>query len=716
MKLRGILITFSLLAFLSASAAGYLYYHSLRELALKEADRQASHHSEMARSYVSSYLAQNLKPVRTLAGLPELRESLEDQADESTAKATLSLEHFCKTLEADVCYLIDAQGDTVASSNHADSDSFVGKNYSFRPYFRQAMQGVAGIYMAKGITSTKRGIYYSHPVYGEKRGGLPIGAVVIKAPVETLERALVRTNGGIILLVDPNGIIFISNRNDWLFHSVGRLTPGQTRRIAETQQFGEGPFEWIGLEVQRDEALAVDQSGNRYLIHRMQVDEQRDWKIIYLSDFGGLYQGVSGPLGRIAGYIVLVFCGFIGLLVIFLNRRAEQEIARQKAIEEALREGEEKFSKVFSASPDGITISSLEEGRFIDANEAFLKATGYSREDVIGRTSCELAIWDNPRDRASLIERLDGCGNVRNMEFKIRSKSGEVRTILSSAEEIELGGQSYLLIISRDIGERKRLEEQLQQGQRLKSIGVLAGGVAHDFNNLLQIIQGFAELLFQAKTKEDPEYRKLEAIIKATQRGSELTRQMLTFSRHLETKRRHSDLNHAVEEVARLIEHIIPKKIEVKLQLASDLKLVDADPTQMEQIVMNLVLNAKDAMPEGGRIIIETRNVQLDEEHCRIYPLALPGEHVLLTVSDAGCGMDQETADCIFEPFYSTKGPGSGVGLGLSIVYGIVQSHQGHLLCYSQPGMGTTFRIYLPAIGSLENQPFINAVKSSASV
>lgn len=831
MKLRTILIVLPLLTFLSVSTGGYLYYHSLQELTFKEAEREASWHCEMARSYVSSYLSEHLKPARTLAGLSELSRALVESTDESLVKANCVLDHFCKTLEADVCYLIDDRGNTLASSNRADPDSFVGQNYSFRPYFQQALGGSPGIYMAKGVTSTRRGVYYSYPVYGEDRAN-PLGVAVIKAPLEVLERELSGIKGGIFLLVDSNGVIFLSNRDDWLFRSLGKIASEQAERIVQTRQFGKGPYEWIGLEM-KGGALAVDQAGHEYLVHRVEIETVPGWSVIHMSDFGEVYRQVAGPLGRIAGTIIFIFCGFVGGLVFFLHRRAGQEIVRQKASEQALKDGEEKLrmlidnlpniifqgyqdwsieffddkieqitgykkeefnarkvkwvdlvveedlpammdsflsarkgkssymreyrirtrggeilwiqegsqiaydengnmkfvagaflnitdcrraedalresreklSKAFSASPDGITIATLAEGRFIDANEAFLKATGYEREELIGRTSSEVGIWDDPQDRTLLVRMLEESGSVRNLELKLRKKSGEVRTTLCSSDVIELGGQACSLVITRDITEHKRLEEQLRQGQKLKSIGVLAGGVAHDFNNLLQIIQGYAELLFLFKTPEDPEYRKLEGIIQAARRGGDLTQQMLTFSRKLETKRRPIDLNQVVNQVVKLVEHVIPKKIEIKPQLASRLKVISADPIQIEQVIMNLVVNSKDALPDGGKIIIETRNTTLDEEHCRTYPMSRPGDYVLLSVSDTGSGMDRDTLDCIFEPFYSTKGTASATGLGLAIVYGIVQSHEGHVICYSEPGMGTTFKIFLPAIELGEDLP-----------
>jgi CheY-like chemotaxis protein len=236
----------------------------------------------------------------------------------------------------------------------------------------------------------------------------------------------------------------------------------------------------------------------------------------------------------------------------------------------------------------------------------------------------------------------------------------------------------------------------------MEAVGTLAGGIAHDFNNLLQAVQGYAQLLQMRKGKEESGQRELSQIIRAAERGADLTQQLLTFSRKVESELRPIDLNQEVESVRLLLERTIPKMIQMEFRLAEDLKIVNADPGQVEQILINLAVNAKDAMPEGGKFIVETANVSLDENYCMIHPEAQPGKYVQLTVSDTGHGMNRKTLEHIFEPFYTTKETGKGTGLGLATVYGIVKSHKGHLTCYSEPDEGTTFKIYFPAIQSMD--------------
>ena len=250
---------------------------------------------------------------------------------------------------------------------------------------------------------------------------------------------------------------------------------------------------------------------------------------------------------------------------------------------------------------------------------------------------------------------------------------------------------------ARNITERKHLEERLRQAVKMEAIGTLAGGLAHDFNNLLQVVLGYAELILLGKEKQDKDYQKARLIYGAATRGRDLVNRILTFSRRVETKPRTINLNDELKQVEHLLGRTIPKMIDIELRLANNLRLINADPTQIEQIILNLALNAAHAMPEGGKLVFETKNVGLDEEYCRTHLETRPGEYVLLTVSDTGHGMEKEILDRVFEPFFTTKQRGQGTGLGLSMVFGIIKSHGGCISCHSQPGAGTVFKIYFPA-------------------
>ena len=245
--------------------------------------------------------------------------------------------------------------------------------------------------------------------------------------------------------------------------------------------------------------------------------------------------------------------------------------------------------------------------------------------------------------------------------------------------------------------ERENLRAQLLQAQKMEAIGTLAGGIAHDFNNLLTVVMGFSELLLAEKDEKHPEYDDLQKIFHAAKNGAELVQRLLMFSRKSEPKPVPMSLNKQIVQVEKLLRRTIPKMIDIHLDLSPDLPDINADPSQIEQVLMNLAVNARDAMPDKGNLTVKTEALTLDEEYCRLHVEANPGEYVLLEVSDTGHGMDKETVEHIFEPFFTTKEMGRGTGLGLAMVYGIVKQHNGHITVYSEVGKGTAFRVYLPA-------------------
>jgi two-component system cell cycle sensor histidine kinase/response regulator CckA len=369
----------------------------------------------------------------------------------------------------------------------------------------------------------------------------------------------------------------------------------------------------------------------------------------------------------------------------------------QRNMAEELR-SEERFRKAFNANPEPITIITVSDARYLDVNESFLRVTGYRREEVIGRTSLDLGFWNQPEDRAKLIETVSKQGSVRDFEFSFRTKSGENRTALESAEVIEVAGQQCLFAIFKDITERKVLEKQLRQAQKMEAIGQLTGGIAHDFNNLLSVIMGYCEILENQLPPHNPLQKECEQIKKAGERAASLTRQLLAFSRQQILEPRVIDLNAAVIEMEIMLRRLIGSDIDFSTVLEPSLGSVKADRGQIEQVIMNLAVNARDAMPKGGRLTIETANVELDEEYVRRHSGQLPGSYVVLSVSDTGIGMNAEIQARIFDPFFTTKGLGKGTGLGLSTVYGVVRQSGGHIWVYSEPGHGTTFKIYLPRV------------------
>ncbi len=498
-----------------------------------------------------------------------------------------------------------------------------------------------------------------------------------------------------------------------------------------------------------------------------------------------------------------------------------RDISSRIKIEKVLRESEEKFRLAFHTSQDSMSLSRLEDGIYIDVNQGFTDITGYTREEVIGRSAFDLDIWDNPDDRKRIEKILKNSGKVSNMEVKFRLKGGRPLTALFSADVISFNGVPHFLAVAKDItdvkqveaevlklsqvvkqnplsivitsldgtieyvnpaftritgysyeeavgrnprflksgktpadvyrefwktissgkvweGElvnrkkdgtifwekvllspvfdsggritnylgvkenitgKKKMEEQLRQTQKMEAVGKLAGGIAHDFNNILTAINGYCDLILRNEDRNSSVYERVRQISLAGDRASSLTKQLLAFSRKQYLDPKEINLNLLIGNLEEMLMRLIGEDIDFRTVYDSSLGNVAADPGQMEQVIMNLVLNSRDAMPEGGELIIETAAMDVSDEY-NGWPQALrKGSYARVTVTDTGIGMTKEVMEHIFEPFYTTKEEGEGTGLGLSTVYGILKQSGSSINVYSEPGNGTTVRIYIPVCG-----------------
>ena len=372
------------------------------------------------------------------------------------------------------------------------------------------------------------------------------------------------------------------------------------------------------------------------------------------------------------------------------------DITNRKLAEEALRESEAKFRMAFTTSPDSININRLNDGMFVSINQGFTRLMEYTEKDILGKTSIETIIWCDLEDRKRLMEGLKKDGVVENLVARFRSKSGEIKHGMMSASIIELNGVKHILSITRDITERTLLEEQLRQMQKLEGLGTLAGGIAHDFNNILGIILAYNSSIERSKGDAKKIDLATETIAKAVQRGKTLVQQILTFARKTETAFGAVNVNDVVTEIMTMIMGTFPKILTYSQNFDKTIPYINADHSQLYQALLNLCVNARDAMPTGGVLSITTHMesvAKLRDQH----PDADASSYVCLEVSDTGEGMLQETQKHIFEPFFTTKGIGKGTGLGLAVVFGIIQTHKGFIDVESEVGRGTTFRMYLPA-------------------
>jgi len=482
---------------------------------------------------------------------------------------------------------------------------------------------------------------------------------------------------------------------------------------------GIGLMEWniAGNTVHADETCA-ELLGYEYSEHDFSIDQWED--LIHPDDLASVRPRIDACLsGNTVNYEIefrlrgsenpCKWLLHMGKIITYNENGAPVllagtvlDITRRKTAEMSLAESEEKFRTFTEFSP--IPIMIYQDNKWIYANPSAIKITGYSAAELLTMNFWEFVhpdFRDLIKQRGS--ERQEGGNPVSHYEFKIVHKGGDEKWVDFWAQPVNFKGKIAVLIAAIDITQRKNfeakqknLEEQLQHSQRLEAIGRLAGGVAHDFNNLLSPIMGYAELLLTECEEDIPLKRKLGEILKAAESAKALTGHLLAFSRKQLLQQNVINLNTLLDNFLLILKRTIRENIRIRLVPHTNLWNIMGDSGQIEQILMNMTINAQDAMPDGGDLIIETTNVTLDilysDEHHQIDP----GEYVLLTISDTGTGIDRETIENIFDPFYTTKPHGMGTGLGLSTVYGIVRQHRGHIHVYSEPGKGSSFKIYFP--------------------
>jgi PAS domain S-box-containing protein len=415
--------------------------------------------------------------------------------------------------------------------------------------------------------------------------------------------------------------------------------------------------------------------------------------------------------------------------------RLEEEISDRQAIQESLQENEEKLQEqngelqateemlrvqineyeisqmhlkesnsnlqaIFDVSPLPILISSFEGGVVREINHTFSEAFGYQQDDVIGKNGVELGIWCDIVERRHFISLINEQHNVSGFPAEIRNARGETRSIWLYGTVIEYKNEPCLLIVFMDVTDQKRTEAELRQAQKMDVVGQLAGGIAHDFNNMLTAIIGSAEMMERYVTDTPSQARLLKTIQDAAGRSAELTGQLMAFSRKGNTMNVQIWANKSIQSVIRLLERTINKNIHIETRLTAAHDMITGDPTQLQNALLSLGINARDAMPDGGTITYATATVFLDEAYCISHGSQLqPGRFVEISVTDTGTGIGKEIIEHIFEPFFTTKELGQGTGLGLAAVYGTVKEHRGSINVYSEPGIGTIFKLYLPLAG-----------------
>jgi PAS domain S-box-containing protein len=462
MKLRLILLILSLMAFVFASAGGYFYYTSFKETAFREAESETIIRLERINKDLAHLLSEYHKPVKILAGMQELQELLSKPGPGALKAANRILDHFTNTLQADVCYLMDNRGNTVASSNRNDPDSFVGQNFSFRPYFQMAIMGQSASYLALGTTSGKRGVYFSYPVYGYGKES-PDGIVVIKGSIEMIEREVGFTHDEIVLVTDPNGMIFISNRPDWLYHTAWQISQETASEIASSRQFGAGPWDWVGLRDVEGE-FVIDRRGKKYLHHQIDMDTFPGWKVNHLLDMQKITQKAFKPLVVFVRPIVLALFVVMCFSVLMLYRQASLEIRQRKAAEEALRESDARYRSLYHNTP-AMLHSINRKGKIVSISRYWSEMLGYSQQEVIGKKLTDFFTDESKKyAEQKVFPEFFKSGYCTDVPYQIIRKDGQIIDILLSAigERDENGEIFRTLAVSIDVTERNRAIEALR--------------------------------------------------------------------------------------------------------------------------------------------------------------------------------------------------------------------------------------------------------------
>lgn len=462
MRLRSIILILAMFTFLSALTGGILYYYSFRRNAFQKTKADAYAKLNLLADQLSFHLTEHIKPVRTLSGIKELETALTRPDLGTIYQANLILDNFTRSLDVEVSYLLNSDGVTICSSNRNEKDSFVGKNFSFRPYYKKAISGEPATYLALGTTSLKRGVYHSHPVYGSVDKNI-IGVAVIKASVEFVENKLFPEADDILLFVNPNGIIFISNQSDLRFKILWKPIEKIMDQIADSRQFGNGPWPWAGFS-DTSGKYVTDQLASQYLFTSLDVAHYPGWKIINLRNYEQLEKQVSKPFVRIIGPVITSILILTGILVFVLYRLGIQEIIKRKKVEKELRLSEERYRRIYHKTP--VMLHSIDtDGCIISVSDHWLEVMGYNREAVIGK---QLVSFFTPESKRYAIRvifpRFFSTGFCKDVPYTYVRKNGEKIDILLSCYGVrdDSGQVIRSLAVSVDVTEKNRTQQDLQ--------------------------------------------------------------------------------------------------------------------------------------------------------------------------------------------------------------------------------------------------------------
>jgi len=681
-----------------------LSYEEAKDVAIETLDKEQSLHARQAALGIEEFFRNWEGTLTALSRIPDIAE----MNDHGTA----FMEFFYETHEAQINGVTRTDENGVIVFTVPNKGS-IGKDISYQPHVREIMARrtpvVSDVFRAvQGFDAVAIHV----PVL---RDGAYDGSIAVTINFQKLAQRFFE-----VIRVGETGYAWVISRDGTELYSP---VPGHTGHaifenfrdspsvlaLAKEMQAGRSGKAVYDFKKGGDPASAPVRKRAVY----MPIDLGNTfWSVAVATPKREALSSLAALRNRLALITISIFC--CGAFLAFFGLKAwiilKEEKMRRRA-EEALRLSEEKFAKAFRASPDSLVITRLADGRIQEINDGFTRVTGFSTDEALGRTTLELALWAVPEERTRHIEQLRASGCASGQEAVLCMKSGERRTGIISSEVIEVNGEPCALSVIRDITEskqqgieRQRLQDQLLQSIKMESLGRLAGGIAHDFNNLLTAIMGNASLALLDLDEKSPVAVQLREVIQAADSASALTRQLLAFSRRQIIEPKIQRLNDLINNLNKLMIRIIGEDVELRVRLDAEPSTVRIDPGQFEQVLLNLAVNARDAMPDGGQLMFETANVVLDEEYCSAHPTVRPGRFVMLTVRDTGHGMTDTVKQRIFEPFFTTKPQGRGTGLGLAMVFGAVTQAEGTVEVGSEPEKGTTFRIFLPQVQAVAEE------------
>ncbi len=709
MGLRKILFLITFLVVFSLALACSLYYSNLSKQAYETAKKDMVLQAEETAYRLSHLFRENINALKALAELRNVKEALKDPKAETLAEVNRILDIFNSALETSVCYLMDRNGTTVASSNRNDEDSFSGKNYAFRPYFQHSIRGGHFVFMARGVTSGKRGVYYSYPVHSDNAAA-PEGIVVIKSPADAIEQELMKDDGMISCLVSPEGLVFLTSFEPWLFRSMSPLSEKEREKIAELKQYGVGPWPWTGISLEPEDR-AVSEDGRRYLVRQLPLKPFPGWKLLFLKDLESIRKEALEPVFKPTSILLIMVCMAVAVSVSLLYRRASQEIRQREKTERQLLETTRQTRNLLDSIQAGVLLIDSETHRIAEVNPFAEKLIGRIREEIIGVVChsfiCPAELGKCPM--SDLGQPLD------NSERTLINADGVYIPILKTVRQIEYEGVAHYMETFIDISGLKAAEEKvLNQSKKLLAVNAelnnaieranklakeaeaanmskseFLANMSHEIRTPMNGVIGMASLLMgEGLNDEQREYA--SSIQSSANSLLSIINDVLDISKieagKLEIEALHFDLRVALEQTMKLLSFRAQEKgLDFSFAIASEIPcLLTGDPGRLRQVVLNLANNAIKFTHEG-RIGIR---IGLDHENSRRATLRF-------VVEDTGIGIPEHLVAHIFNPFTQADASMTrkygGTGLGLSISKKLVEMMGGAIGVESREGHGATF-------------------------